>query len=250
MKKLVIIPVLLLFVTLVSGQEKEEKIDASKPTNFYSLLDNTIEYQKTPGANIFGYRGKFTFALNSENLLLAEIPLLYNDQSRKFGLGDIRARYFYLPYKNYNKFFGAFGPSIDVFAPTGSFEYGLGSGSWVISPGILAGLMASERLQFFPILSYQYISKNTTDLVPEDQKKEKHGMTFQVLTVIVLSDKLFTQVTPIFQKNNLSDASEDRFVQQVTAAYSLAEKLQLSAFFSSNFRDKIFTYQIGLTIFL
>jgi len=182
--------------------------------------------------------------------LLGELPLLYNNQTLKFGVGDIRVRYFYLPYKNYDKFVGAFGPSVDVFMPTGKFENGLGSGRWVISPGFTIGLMAAERIQFFPIISYQYSSKPVYDNPPPVADKAEHGITFQVITPVVFSDKFFMQITPIFKMNDISNEKKDRFIQELLANYTLSSKLQLSAFYNGNFTDNIHTFSIGLTVFL
>ena len=248
-KNLFLLFVFLLFNTLVFAQDETPQIDASKPTNFYSFIDNTLEYSQRPNANVFGYRGNVTLALSEAHLLLAELPLLYNDATKKFGIGDIRARYFWLPYKNYDKVLGAFGPSIDVFAPTGNVDDGIGSGSWVLSPGVTVGLMAADWIQFFPILSYQFVSKSNTTMVPEDQKMESHGITFQVLIPIVISDKFFLQVTPIYRRNNFNDVRRDRYIQELFANYALKEKLQLTAFFSGNFKDELYVYRLGLTIF-
>jgi len=244
---LVVVPVVTVALTLSSFAQE---IDASKPTNFYTLLDNTLELSSSSNQNTFGYRGNLTYAVSEANLVLAEVPLVYNDRTQKFGLGDIRARYFWLPYKDYSKFVGAFGPSVDLFAPTGSFEDGLGTSSWIISPGIMVGLMAEEWIQFFPILSYLYVSKPTTDLISEDQKKTRQGLTFQVLIPVVISPKFFLQLTPVFSKNDFDDASADRFAQELTAAYTLTSKLQLSGYFKGVFEDKAYTYRLGLTVFL
>lgn len=84
-----------------SNESEDGDIDSSKPTNFYSFLDNTLEYSNQKSQNVFGYRGKLTLALSEAHLVLAEVPLLYNDRTEKFGIGDFRARYFWLPYKNY-----------------------------------------------------------------------------------------------------------------------------------------------------
>ena len=242
--------------TLLHAQEETEgsaadetEIDASKPTNFYSFLDNTLEYSSQPNQNIMGYRGKLTLAPSEAHLVLAEIPLLYNDRTSKFGLGDIRARYFWLPYKNYDQFLGAFGPSVDIFAPTGSFEDGLGSGRWVISPGITVGLMAADWIQFFPILSYKYASKPVYDNPAPSVDEASNGLSFQVIVPIVFSDKFFMQVTPIYNLNDFRFENQDRFVQEIFAAYSLAPKMQISAFYSGNFEDKIHTFSVGLTTF-
>ncbi len=245
--------ILLLFCLISSpllGQDDDAgQIDASKPTNFYSFLDNTLELTNSPGQNVFGYRGKLTLAPSEAHLVLAEIPLLYNDRTSRFGLGDIRARYFWLPYKNYDRFIGAFGPSIDVFAPVGSFEDGIGSGRWTVSPGVTVGLMAADWIQFFPILSYQYQSKPVYDNPLPAADRDRHGVTFQVITPLVFSEVFFVQITPILRLNDIGDERFDRFVQEIFAAYSLAEKKQLSLFYSGNFEDKVHQAGLGLTIF-
>lgn len=248
--RLIITALLISFGTFLFGQE-EVVIDASKPTNFYSYIDNTLEYSNQPNQNLFGYRGNLTLAPSEAHLILAEIPLLYNDRTKKFGLGDIRARYFWLPYKNYDNFLGAFGPSVDIFAPTGSFENGLGSSSWVISPGVTIGLMAADWIQFFPILSYQYVSKPTADQIPEANKMDRSGLSFQVITPVVFSDALFMQITPVFSITDFNDVGgSSRFAQELTAVYTIKQGLQASAFYRGDFKDTIHTVRLGLTVFL
>ena len=74
---------------LLHAQEEEEDFDASKPTNFYTQLINNLEYISRPtGGNMFGYRGEILFAPSEAHLILGELPLLYNDRTEKFGLGD------------------------------------------------------------------------------------------------------------------------------------------------------------------
>lgn len=249
------IALLLIGSNVCYSQNEEEKpedatedMDTSKPTNFYSFIDNTLEYSSQENQNVFGYRGKVTLALSEAHMLLAEVPLLYNDRTEKAGIGDLRVRYFWLPYKNYDKFVGAFGPSVDIFAPTGKFEHGLGSGRWIISPGITVGLMAAEWIQFFPILSYQYASKSVRDNPPVGDEAV-HGMSLQVLMPIVISDKFFIQVTPSYKMNNFDDERNDRFEQELFASYSLNPKMQLTAFYSGKFEDKNHTVSAGLSIF-
>lgn len=240
----------LLTSATVLAQEGEQEIDASKPTNFYSLLDNTLENTAHSTHNVFDYRGKILFAPSEAHLILGEIPLMYNDQTSKFGLGDVRARYFFLPYKNYDKFVGAFGPSIDIFMPTGNYENGLGNGRWVFSPGVTVGLMAADWIQFFPILSYQYSSKPVYDNPPVGADKAAHGLSFQVITPVVFSDKFYMQITPIFKMNNINDVRQDRYIQELLASYALNSKMQLSGYYNGNFEDKIHTVSFGLTVFL
>jgi hypothetical protein len=236
---------------LISNQFfAQEEIDASKPTNFYTFLDNSLELTNSSNQNVFGYRGSLTYSPSGDHLFLGELPLLYNDRTRKFGVGDIRVRYFWLPYKDYSQFIGAFGPSIDIFLPTGSFEDGLGTSSLIFSPGITVSLMAADWIQFFPILSYQFVSKQTTDIIPESQKKVRNGITFQVLTSVVFSSVFFMQFTPVLSRNDFDDERADRFSQEILAVYTIKEGLQVSSFFRGNFKDKVYTYRIGLTVFL
>jgi len=242
----------LILISAISGQiyaQEEAKIDASKPTNFYSFLDNTLEYSSQEFQNVFGYRGKVTLALSEAHLVLAEVPLLYNDRTEKFGIGDLRARYFWLPYKDYEKIVGAFGPSLDVFAPTGSFEHGLGSGRWIISPGLTVGIMATDWIQFFPILSYQYASKPVYDNPSPAADIATNGLSFQVLMPIVISDNFFIQVTPIYKMNDFNNERQDRFEQELFASYTLNPKMQLTAFYNGKFEDKNHTVSAGLSIF-
>ena len=249
LKKLLLSALLSLSCIIIWSQDEENDIDASKPTNFYTQFDNTLENTFSPGQNVFGYRGKFIYSPGEEHLILGELPLLYNDRTSKFGLGDLRARYFYLPYKNYEKFLGAFGPSIDIFMPTGSLENGLGSGRWVISPGVTVGLMAADWIQFFPIVSYQYASKIVQDNAPAGDEAS-NGVTFQVITPVVFSDKFFVQITPIYRVNDFRFAGQDRFVQELFAAYTLQPGLQLTGFYNGNFKDKVHQVSLGVVIFL
>ncbi|AZQ63285.1 hypothetical protein EI427_13845 [Flammeovirga pectinis] len=247
--KILFICLLLLISSITFAQDEE--IDASKPTNFYTQINNQLEYNsRKSGGNVMGYRAEIIYSPSEAHLILAEIPLMYNDQTEKFGLGDFRARYFYLPYKNYDKFFGAFGPSVDVFAPTGSFENGLGTSSWLVQPGVTAGLMIADWIQAFPILSYQYTSVPTADQIPTEFKEAQHGISFQVITPIIFSEKFFMQVTPIYTASNLTKTRQDRYIQEVFAQYAITPKLQTSVFYRGVFEDEDHTVRLGCVVFL
>jgi len=238
----------LLAMGIASAEAQD--IDASKPTNFYPLLDNSLEYNKREsGGNLFGYRAQLIYPPSEAHLFLFEVPLLYNTSTEKFGLGDLRARYFFLPYKNYDKFFGAFGPSIDIFMPTGSFENGLGTSRWSISPGLTAGLMIADWIQAFPIVSYVYASKPTTDLIPDAQKNDTHGLTAQAIIPVVFSDAFFAQITPIYSVADFSDTSTARYIQEIMLAYAVTSTLQASVFYRGVFEDKDHTLRGGVTVF-
>jgi hypothetical protein len=242
---------LFLSVGAVAGWAQEQQIDASKPTNFYFTLVNNVEYLSREGGNdIYGYRAELVYPLSERHLLLGEVPLLYNDGTDKFGLSDVRLRYFWLPYKNYDNFFGAFGPSIDVFAPTGKYEDGLGSSSWSFSLGATGALMFADWIQTFPIVSYLYSGKPTTDAIPEGQKEDRHGVTIQSITPVVFSKKVFTQITPVWSLSDIEEEKTSRYIQEVLVQYALTPTLQVSGFWRGIFKDKSHTFRVGLVIFL
>lgn len=244
---------ILLFIFLIEvspaygQQEKETVIDPSKPTNFYSSINNALEFSsRGAGENLIGYRANLVLSPSERHLFLGEIPLLYNTKSKNFGIGDIRARYFYLPYKNYEKFFGAFGPSIDIIAPTGSASNGIGSGRWTIAPGVAMGLMFAEWLQIFPILSYQYASKpvysDTTGL-----NSAINGGSLQFVSVIVLSQKTYLNITPTFGQFYQNGAGSFSFIQEASVGYQIGAKSLLSAYCKRDFKSSITQISIGYT---
>ncbi|ANQ50615.1 hypothetical protein MY04_3250 [Flammeovirga sp. MY04] len=245
MKKIYIIIQLLFLGGLTFAQNTEEVIDASKPTNFYSQMD--IQFEHAGASDQYGLRNSFIIAPSEKHLILGELPILHNTRTGATGIGDVRLRYFYLPYKNYDKLLGAFGPSIDVYAPTGNVDKGLGNGRWVVAPGLTLGVMAFEKVQFFPIISYQYMSEKAGMLNENGENVALHGMTFQVITPIVFSPKMYVQVTPIVQLPDFRRA-ETNVACEVLLAYSIREKIQLSGFYKA---DKTYgqTFRVGTTLF-
>jgi len=227
-----------------------QEVDASKPTNFYPTLTNNVEYNsKDSGSDVWGYRGEFVYPPSERWLFQAEVPLLYNTGTEKFGLSDVRVRAFWLPYKNYDNFFGAFGPSVDVFMPTGSFEDGLGTSSWSVSIGATGALMLADWIQTFPIVSYLYTGKPATDLIPESQKADRNGLTIQSITPVVFSDKLFAQVTPVWSLSDFEDEKTSRYIQELLVQYAIKSNLQASVFWRGVFKDKDHTFRAGLSIY-
>ena len=81
--------------------------------------------------------------------------------------------------------------------------------------------MATDWIQFFPIVSYQYASKPVYDNPLHAADVATHGMSFQVITPIVFSEKFFVQLTPVFDMNNFHEERQDRFEQEAFATYNL-----------------------------
>jgi hypothetical protein len=247
---------LLILLLLGSGYllqaQDEKEIDASKPTNLYTRFNNNLEITTVKGkTTTMGYRANFSYASpTEEHQLTVELPLLYNKGSEKFGIGDMRFRYFWVPYKNYEKKPGAFGLTVDVFTPTGKYENGLGNARWTIAPGVMAGFVFG-KWGAFPIISYQYSSKQSTDLISEEQKKALNGVTFQIYNSYVINAKNFIDFTPSFIVNNFEDQGKDDFQIEGNYFYTLKpNKVQIGGFFRRVFNSDITSIRVSLRVFL
>ena len=236
--------------------QNNQKIDASKPTNLYTQWNNAVEFAKNVNGNyLYGYRASFQLATADQHHLgYVEVPLLYNDKTSKFGLSDIRIRYFGLTHKDYSKTFGGvWAGSVDLFIPTGNYDDGLGTSSWIVAPGIVAGLIFSKKFQSFPIISYQYISKPTTKKIPDNLKKERHGMTLQAITVINF-DTWFIWVTPIYVIPDLRDRSQkNRFIIELIPATNVIgkigdKKFRLNLYLRYDFQNESYQSRASLII--
>jgi hypothetical protein len=225
---------LLLLTPLALSAQQESEIDASQPTNLYNQMDINAEWQHFEGGTTGGVRLMPTFAPNAKNLVLAEIPILgatWDGLGSAGGIGDLRVRYFTLPYLNPGQKFFAFGPSFDVFMPTGDADKGLGSGAWTFAPGVIFGFRLSDTFTVFPIVAYQ-LSKGPNTLQaggdrpgagvpdplldPEDEPMaDTEGFSTEVITVIPLPDRQYLQVVPSYRqmvKGNVSKAFNVRVI--------------------------------------
>lgn len=202
--------------------EPEREIDASQPTNLYTQLDVLGEYRSFGSGDTYGFRALPTFAPNPNNLFMAEIPVLYSDFDglpSDGGVGDLRFRYFTVPFLRKPETQGfemtAAGASLDVFAPTGDDKTGLGSGSWVLAPGVVGGWQVNERFSFYPILSYQlslrdsnYSSSGPGAPNPKAPDDVTQGWSTEVISVLRLGEGQWVQITPKFASTVTGNVNE------------------------------------------
>lgn len=182
-----------------------------------------------------------------------EVPFLYSTKTEKFGLSDIRLRYFYIPYRDYTKTFGAFGASMDVFIPTGKFEDGLGSSSWRFSPGFTFGLTfnESQTISAFPAISYIYTTEPTSDQIPDELKEVDHDMNVQVISSFVLGEDAFLLVTPIYDIKDVEDEKEDEFLLEIESVFDIVrDKYQIGGFYRASFQSNVHNFRLFFTVFL
>ncbi len=85
----------------VSVPAVAQEIDPSKPTNLYSFIDFNFEWQGFGQGETVGLRVMPTWAINDQNMVQTEIPIQradFESIEAATGVGDIRIRYFGLPW--------------------------------------------------------------------------------------------------------------------------------------------------------
>lgn len=221
---------------------QNEDVDASKPTNLYTQVNTVFEYQSHSSSKaLYGSRINIQYTFNPDNLLLAELPLLYNSKTEHFGLSDSRLRYFYVAKRNLSKSVIAFAPFADISVPTGNFNKGLGSSSWSISGGIVLGLLLSSKIALFPGLSYVHITKPTAY-----SGGSKNGINLQTNVSLQFNKRAFLFVNPIVTfLDKALWAGEFNFNYMAKP-----NKLKLNIGYYPIFTQKIHTLRAGATFYL
>jgi hypothetical protein len=228
--------VLFAFMASIQAQETTQDIDPSKPTNLYTQINTLGEVNAYDGFNTFGTRLNFQYAFNPDNLLLAEVPLLYNDGTNSFGLSDVRVRYFRAVKRDISKTVIAIAPFADITMPTGSAENGLGADTWSLAAGVVVGLVLNESISLFPGANYVYLTQI-----------EKSGYGFQTNMSVKFNKQAFLFVNPI-----VTHFSFDTIWQaEVNFNYIITpNKFKVNAGWYPNFTNEINTIRIGATFFL
>ncbi len=254
MKKLLIplIIIVLSFDLLAQGGNIiEEEVDPSKPTNLYTQINTNLESSFSDSKNLFGLRVNVSYAINPDNLVLAEVPFLYNDTRKKFGISDSRVRYFAILKRNITKKFIAIAPFTDITIPTGSYEDGLGTGTWSVAVGSVFGFVASPKLALFPGISYVRTTKPKTDLIPENSKFAGNGISFQFNASYSFSKNtfLFINPTPLLLNSN----SEWKMIWSGELNLNhvfIPNKFKANVFWRPDFTNEINVIRLGTTFFL
>lgn len=206
-------------------REPAAEIDPSKPSNLYSSVEVSGEWQQSEGSiHTWGTRISGSYAPSERHLLQVELPFVYHTGSGKMGIGDLRGRYFGLVKKDDTKVVSALGGSLDVFFPTGNRAYGLGSGSWIIAPGIIAGITLSPKVLVYPIVSFVHITKPHLD-----GAKASNGGSIEVLSVFDLGANAWLQFTPKFSINDFENKQNTNINFRLNLGKMVKEDLSLAA---------------------
>ena len=229
-------------MTMSSQDTDASTVDASKPTNLYTQVNAAFEYQSHKnGPDLYGTRVNVQYAFDPDNLLLVEVPLLYNEGTEKFGISDTRVRYFHAAKRNISKRLIAIAPYADITIPTGSFSNGLGGDVWSIAAGVVAGYVVSPKIAMFPGVGYVHVTK------PNDYPgKSQNGINFQTNMSISFSPRSFLFVNPI-----VTVLDRTLWTAEFNYNYMITpNKLKVNAGYYPNFSNDINTFRLGATLFL
>jgi hypothetical protein len=138
-------------------EEAEPRVfNPADPTAAASHIEAMGEYNSGPESNAPLFRLVYDIDWGEGKYsVTTEIPygtVEWPDGTSGTGLGDIRLRYFHQlfsaadPSKSIQTVVG----SLDVFAPTGDSDEGLGLGTWVIAPTVILDVPMSDRWTVFP----------------------------------------------------------------------------------------------------
>ncbi len=252
-KSIGILSFFMLFSMLLKAQEASEKkeIDPTKPTNLYTQVNAAFEYQSGESIDRYGVRINVQKAFNPDNLLLFEIPLLYNDGTNKFGLSDIRVRYFAAVKRNITKSFIAIVPFADVSIPSGKYADGLGTSNWSFAAGSVFGLVLTKQLSLFPGVSLVHITKPNTNLIPEEFKYSGNGIGLQFNASYSINKKTFLFVNPTPTFLNVNGEWKSIWSGEVNLNRIIVpNKFKVNAYWGPNFTTDVHILRLGGTIYL
>ena len=246
MKKILFITLTMLAIGSVQAQDTtqiKQTIDPSKPTNLYTQVNGQFEYRDTKdssGSKLTGTRFNIQYAINKDNLLFIEVPLMNNPSTKKFGLSDVRVRYFNAVKRNITSRFIAIAPFADITMPTGSVSNGLGSGNWSLAAGVVGGFILTSKLAIFPGVSYVHITNVNSN-----------GVGFQLNGSYSFNKStfMFVNPTPAFLNNGgkwTSIWSGDVTLNKVV----VPNKFKMYIGCEPNFTFNTYNYKLGATIFL
>ncbi|MDX1486775.1 MAG: transporter [Acidiferrobacterales bacterium] len=148
----------------VAAQDNTDKApDPSDPTAIARYVTFTPFVRELSGegqneGEVRGIEVEPWFPLGQNNQLLSFTLTLqearFHGRSTESGIGDTRIRYFYLFSGKPNSVLRAWAPSIDVFAPTGDEDKGLGTGEWIVAPNIVLAFKPHPKLDIYPFFRY------------------------------------------------------------------------------------------------
>lgn len=132
----------------VTGEDVKRFIN---PTIIVNRIGYGFGYSALPGGDIMSNRVEARWAINLDNAVTIKVPIVRLKQDGRpaeWGISDIVFNYGSVIYEELNSRFTTAAVLLDVVAPTGDEERGLGLGKWIVAPG---GAIALNPTDVFPV---------------------------------------------------------------------------------------------------
>lgn len=238
-------------ISYAQDSTKAKAIDPSKPTNLYTQGNLNMEYQKRTGTDVWGPRINVQKAFNPNNLAIVEVPFLFNTETGKFGISDLRVRYYSIFKRNITKKFIALGVFSDITAPTGKYDNGFGSSNWSMAFGVITGFTFSKRFSFFPGISYVHLTKPSAESIPDQFKSISNGIGLQFNASVKLNQSTFIFINPIPSFLNISGVWNTNWLAEFSLNKIIKpNKFKMILSYNPNFSNGNYILRLGATVFL
>jgi hypothetical protein len=134
-------------------------------------------------------------------LLLADVGYGHRTGTNESGIVDSRVRFFHVPYRNDNDsaWVSSAGWSIDSYIPFGNVDKGLGSGNWVLAPGII-WTHNLPVVTVAPNLSYQitWANDDLDDDIGSGEPDDSRAVRAEINLAVDVPDRYWLLVTPAY----------------------------------------------------
>lgn len=228
-------------------QDSIQKIDPSNAGNLYTQINTSFEFKNMKGDHsIYGLRINGQYAFNANNLVLFEVPFLYNDQTRKFGISDFRVRYYSAVMRNMTKTLTFLIPFADISLPTGSFTRGLGTGRWSFGAGLIMGVKINQRFSLYPGVSYIYVTKDRVELPIDDHS---NGFSIQTNASLKLTKRIYAFINPIFTYSYTLGSWHANWRGELNLNYMIKPTFKVNVGWSPDFTNETHQVRAGTTFF-
>jgi hypothetical protein len=226
----------LAIVAAWSGSEASEQPEVTTaevkrfvdPTTIVTGLDYTFSFNSLSDGTLYRHVFGPGWALNESQILFADVPIqrLAPDQGpSRTGIGDTAIGWGYVPYENLNSRFTSVILVAEVRAPTGDAGIGLGTGGWVVAPGVRFALNPTDRFPVFFTLGYLHS-------LEDEKTQERDGETvlqlrsweFALTTVHIMPKGFFLSLEPSL----LVDGDTEVFSIVVGAGRALTRRFAFS----------------------
>jgi hypothetical protein len=170
------------------------------PTTTVTGLAYTFSYNSLTNARLYNHLFGPSWAINESQVLYADVPiqrLAPDNGPSQVRVGDTTIGWAYVPYENLSSRFTSLIVGTELRAPTGDAEIGLGTGGWVLTPGLRLALNPTDKFPVFFTLRYLHsLEKKKTQELDGETVLELRTWEYSMTAVLVMPKGFFLTLEP------------------------------------------------------